>query len=547
MVIHTASGISGSALGQEIIADLSDKNRMAFFAASQAVGLVMSVPLKALNFYITIHYATDILARVDFAFRRLVPIGIVLMVPYIFLVKEPPLTSPPGGKSPPLMYAVRSLMRSAPYRNHLFFSLAYSYGYMMHNAVYEQFIAYILHIENIGLFYNIVGLFGTGAGYVSQLYMFRLVQSSLSKQNLAAMHLAAMVCITAVGSIISPDMMKRGFFHFMIVVYTLCTVFVGIVQRVFVADVIKYDRLTIGLNRAGTFVSMDHAIEAVFKVFGEPIPPFVLSAVGFVNNGGCSCGCGAPCSLPYLRWDCPGDIGYACSNDFNDNPPFYGDPSRVPPCTLQPQAVTHTIRWFFFYVTMVFFALAAILVSYFPITPEVSEDLDRQIFRAEAHGKAYDPIFFTEIRRADAERRQITFIMEQFSDAEQRLLVSETMPIAIIVRQNLVVIVLTCVSALLVLWTTFLSHFSVQLMAFRTSILTYLPLASFVLITWHSWKIMITLKDKHVITGQHKQWVERPTLTVPSTRNRQLKLVNQWARKLLALRNGNLRMRMDPS
>ena len=182
-----------------------------------------------------------------------------------------------------------------------------------------------------------------------------------------------------------------------------------------------------------------------------------------------------------------------------------------------------------------------------PPVLQVSEDLDRQIFRAEVHGKAYDPIFFTEIRRADAERRQITFIMEQFSDAEQRLLVSETMPIAIIVRQNLVVIVLTCVSALLVLWTTFLSHFSVQLMAFRTSILTYLPLASFVLITWHSWKIMITLKDKHVITGQHKQWVERPTLTVPSTRNRQLKLVNQWARKLLALRNGNLRMRMDPS
>ena len=161
MIVNSASGISSNALSQEIISELSDKGRMAYFAAQQAVGLAMSLPLKALNFYITVHYATNIFARVDFAFRRLVPIGIVLMVPYFLLVKEPPVTLAQTKKNPPLMYAIRSMMRSAPYRNHLCFSLAYAYGYMMHNAVYEQFIAYILHVENIGLFYNIVDLFSS--------------------------------------------------------------------------------------------------------------------------------------------------------------------------------------------------------------------------------------------------------------------------------------------------------------------------------------------------------------------------------------------------
>jgi len=92
-----------------------------------------------------------------------------------------------------------------------------------------------------------------------------------------------------------------------------------------------------------------------------------MSAWGFQNNGsydqsrftmhshsprlglpigGCECGCGVKCKAPYLRWSCPGDIAYACSDGF-DAPPLYGDPDRLAPCVQQDsEGVLWTVRIF---------------------------------------------------------------------------------------------------------------------------------------------------------------------------------------------------------
>ena len=120
------------------------------------------------------------------------------------------------------------------------------------------------------------------------------------------------------------------------------------------------------LTRTGTILSTVHAVS--------------ITIAGYRINGDCECGCGVPCTLPFLRWNCPTDIAYACTRKLdNNNPPFFGDPTRYAACTLQSDAVTFLIRAWYFYLPCVAYGYESYLWFQFPFTPQKRMELDLQL------------------------------------------------------------------------------------------------------------------------------------------------------------------------
>ena len=83
-----------------------------------------------------------------------------------------------------------------------------------------------------------------------------------------------------------------------------------------------------------------------------------MNVSGFVNLGGCECGCGVSCKnsvgYPYARWVCPGSVGYACDPDANTITAtfsaslLYEPEPAVVPCTVQNDAVKWVTALFMF-------------------------------------------------------------------------------------------------------------------------------------------------------------------------------------------------------
>jgi len=141
------------------------------------------------------------------------------------------------------------------------------------------------------------------------------------------------------------------------------------------------------------YVTLDATIKQIVDIMSSLLPTSFLIFAGYMNNGGCSCGCSTHCSRPYERWHCQGDIGYACSDSIaSSNTPFYGSPNRIAPCTQQNQ-------WT--YASIHFFSLGIIVLSYmyfirlclqYPITPELRDEIDAAVKKRENDEDVIDPL-----------------------------------------------------------------------------------------------------------------------------------------------------------
>jgi Na+/melibiose symporter-like transporter len=116
----------------------------------------------------------------------------------------------------------------------------------------------------------------------------------------------------------------------------------------------------------------------VLDILVGTLPATLLGLSGFRNNGGCSCGCGVACPS-FHRWMCPDDSGFACRGAMRlDNPPFFGDPLRVPPCLLQSEVTTKVIIWMF-YVPALFAAIASFVLSTMSMTEDILAEVRQQM------------------------------------------------------------------------------------------------------------------------------------------------------------------------
>ena len=86
-----------------------------------------------------------------------------------------------------------------------------------------------------------------------------------------------------------------------------------IIPDAILADIIDYDELLTGTRTEGMYTVLESNLQQYVEIFAGVLPGILMGFSGFQNNGGCVCGCGVSCSSPFVRWDCPGDIGCVCA------------------------------------------------------------------------------------------------------------------------------------------------------------------------------------------------------------------------------------------
>jgi len=194
----------------------------------------------------------------------------------------------------------------------------------------------------------------------------------------------------------------------------------NLIPDAMLADIIDYDELHTGTRSEGTYTVVETNLQQFIEIPSGTLPLIVLSLIGYKNNSGCTCGCGVKCANDFLRWLCPNDIGYACTNGLTASL-LFGDPNRTPPCTSQSTEVVWAIKLFGILFPGLCYALAILPVAWGKITADVHQQILVQINRRKGGLDAIDPISGTEIKREDKSERGKMFksFKMHFSTAER--------------------------------------------------------------------------------------------------------------------------------
>jgi len=190
------------------------------------------------------------------------------------------------------------------------------------------------------------------------------------------------------------------------------------------SEVIDYDELRYGVRREGSFVLINSALSQVLDIIMGVAPGILLTMMGYVGGGGCSCGCGVGCTDPYKRWDCPTDIGYACSSALGDgNPPFFGDTSRKPTCTMQNPATYATINILYAFLPCVLHCTAGYFAYYHaPLSRNALELVRQQLELAKTGNRkvnsVFDPTTHELVGRATEAQEEALSALNYFTKSE---------------------------------------------------------------------------------------------------------------------------------
>jgi len=186
------------------------------------------------------------------------------------------------------------------------------------------------------------------------------------------------------------------------------------------SEVIDYDELRFGARREGSFVIINSSLTQLNEVLGGILPGLLLSLLGYAGNGGCSCGCGVACPRNLMRWSCPTDIGYACSSALgNQNPPFYGDPHRVPPCTWQNTPTSVGVLLCMTFVPSSLYLFAAFSSSFrAPMRAIEYQLVKRQLQDGKKGRFSFDPTTSQQITRPLDSQAQTVSAIKHFTKEE---------------------------------------------------------------------------------------------------------------------------------
>ena len=144
------------------------------------------------------------------------------------------------------------------------------------------------------------------------------------------------------------------------------------------ADTIDYDELHAGIRSEGMYTVVETNLQQFTEIAGGVLPLLFLSVAGYVNLGGCKCGCGVACEaavgMPYARWACDGSVAYTCDGgvgspllNFSNAFGAVDEPDAAP-CAVQDEGVEWTIMAFFALIPGICAILAAVPALRMPIT-----------------------------------------------------------------------------------------------------------------------------------------------------------------------------------
>jgi len=165
-------------------------------------------------------------------------------------------------------------------------------------------------------------------------------------------------------------------------------------------DIIDYDTLHTGKRPEGVYTVAETNLQQYVEIIGFVLPALVMGATGFENNGGCTCGCGVACPASYLRWHCPGDIGYTCTGTGGDSPPLYGDATRLAPCTLQSsEGTVWSLRVFIFALPAVCALVLLCATKRYSLSRKAHAKIIEATEALDAGQEATDPLTGAKIER----------------------------------------------------------------------------------------------------------------------------------------------------
>jgi len=451
---HTVAHIPYDALGQELTTKSHERIKLFSLKSSASIGgNFLGLFLTAV---LAQFFSTDMAlqSRVfnAFALTFLICTAAVMTI----CVRERNTRVSKQDAPGSLFVTLKQLLDNSAYFNYLVARLLQAAGYFCHAGAFTLWIKYVLQFENTNLAYASIGM----PTIFFALHFIRVVSKSMERRgkNETFVMFTSVLFVELVITSLMPYSILREHHYWM-----LHSVFMGLalstvhtIPENMMSDIIDYDELCFGVRREAIFVVFDHNITQFMDVLGGMLPGAVLAAYDYRGNGGCLCGCGSPCPHYFMRWSCPGDIGYACTADLSEqNMVFFGT-ARHPPCTQQTELVHLIIVAFCFWAPAALYIATAVVAFFSPMTASTQKMIGMMKSQKARSSHWYDAVRMT-VRTSTQRSGPGTHALNHFSEAEQHILSRKDGLMVLSLRWRAIVILLLLIICLLAMNITSLS------------------------------------------------------------------------------------------
>jgi len=376
----TSVVIPYDALGMELTSDYNEKSKLFGIKATfQFSGYLFQTAIAVV---LARMFPTSIITQVSIGSFILGAIMLLSIAVLVYGVRERPATPVTRVQVVP---SVRRLFANRPYMMYLLFRIPMTIASLLPSNLIGDYIHYSIKVEDWNTLYSM-----TVATVILSIF-FSIPFLVWAAKRYGKREVISYTCLfegllLLFCFFIPPNLMQGTLLFLLcgIVGFGMAAAFV--IPDSVLADVIDYDELYTGERNEAIYTVVETNLQQFVEILGGVLPGVVAGLFNFRSNGGCSCGCGVECPLSFVRWDCPADLGLACSDALDA--PLLLAPNREAPCTDQPYEVQQVYRIFFLLVPALMF-LSAVWPAW---KMSISREAHTQIMSECAKRKA-DPSY----------------------------------------------------------------------------------------------------------------------------------------------------------
>jgi len=401
----TVTMLPFEALGQDLAQ--SKESRLRLFSAKGVASYLASALSVLLTLVLSVVFPTSIVKQVDVQGYVAQCMLAAAFVPFVMVVRENKTSrdvfsgvrdASKGGLM--FMQDLTTVASNRPFWEYISCKVLLLVAFHLYNAMSLYYFKYVLRAENSvkqNSMLNMVAMFSVALYLKLVRGMMERVTARVLYRNVASIFTVCHALFTLL-----PTFTAANYVYVLMPLYMPpLAAATQLLPNHLLALTLDYHKLVRGGDNLSIYVMLDNNVVQMLDILVGSLPAIVLGRVGFVNNGGCSCGCGIACPT-FHRWKCPHDAGFACSGALmSDNMPFYGEPARTPPCLLQPESVTRAINVIFFYVPVGCALVASVILSRMSMSDQAAENLKLQLELRMAGKPSYDPVRNVAISTAD--------------------------------------------------------------------------------------------------------------------------------------------------
>ena len=399
----TGTVIPYDALGMELTDDYDERSRLfGIKSAFQFCGYLLQTGFAI---YLSASFATNILYQVQVQSYALSSLTFIAVITLLKNVKERPvIQTHSNNQDVPIVVSVRRVMQNKPYMTYLLMRIPLTLASLLPSNLLAYYVKYVIRQENSNQEIAIVMGIAILSVFIS-IPLFVKGSIKFGKKNVLYSACLLEGYVFLIGFLIPTEYSSH------VLMYVLA-IFIGfglassfVVPDAILADIIDYDELLTGSRNEGIYTVVESNLQQFVEIIGGVLPGIILGYTGFVNNGGCECGCGVKCNSEFIRWNCPNDIGYACTSDF-DSELLYGNKTREAPCTYMNNDSQWVVKTFFLVLPGIMFMMAAIPSFKMKISNQIHKQIIYEIQKRSEYGNsAIDPITRNIVATpADSER-----------------------------------------------------------------------------------------------------------------------------------------------